>query len=138
MAETARHTPLPKKVVSSRFILLVEDDVDIQDAMREILTDEGFAVETANNGSEALVKLRAASTLPALILLDLMMPVMDGHTFRERQLHDEDLRDIPVVIVSAERNAQARSVAMRATAFLAKPVNLDDLLNTLDSLTRRE
>lgn len=115
-------------------ILLVEDDADIQQAMHELLMEEGFEVQAASNGAEALEHLTAARFSPQLIILDLMMPIMDGPQFRERQLKDAAWSKIPVVVVSADRNAKEKAMQMRAAGFLAKPVNLDDLLATLEAL----
>lgn len=115
-------------------ILLVEDDADIQEAMHELLIEEGFEVRTANNGAEALETLSTATFAPELILLDLMMPIMDGHRFREQQLKNTLWAKIPVVVISADRNAKEKSMQMRVAGFLAKPVNLDDLLATLSAL----
>ncbi|HET6343273.1 MAG TPA: response regulator, partial [Myxococcota bacterium] len=70
---------------STNHILLVENDRDIQETLRELLTEEGYDVAMANNGQEALTYLRTASRRPDAILLDLMMPVMDGLQFREAQ-----------------------------------------------------
>ena len=118
-------------------ILLVEDDADIQEAMYELLVEEGFQVRAANNGAEALQRLSDDSFRPELILLDLMMPVMDGRTFRDKQLANPLYCTIPVVVISADRNAKEKSVQMQAAGFLAKPVNLEDLLSTLASLGAR-
>ena len=115
-------------------VLLVEDDADIQEAMVDILTDEGFAVRVANNGQDALNALAEPHYRPQVILLDLMMPVMDGHEFRRRQVAHAGWRDISVVVISADRNARDKSLQMAAQGFLPKPINLDDLLHTLENL----
>jgi two-component system chemotaxis response regulator CheY len=115
-------------------ILLVEDDTDIQEAMSEILTEEGFLVTTANHGAEGLAALAKPGYVPDLILLDLMMPVMDGHTFRRAQQDHPAYSTIPVVVISADRNAREKSETMQAAAFLPKPIDLDALLTTLASL----
>lgn len=116
-------------------VLLVEDDADIQEAMFDILTDEGFAVRIAANGQLALDALAEPDYRPAIILLDLMMPVMDGHEFRRRQVANTAWRDICVVVISADRNARDKSQQMAAHGFLPKPINLDELLLTLGGLT---
>lgn len=115
-------------------ILLVEDDADIQQAMHELLLEEGYEVQAADNGAEALQHLQGPQAAPHLIILDLMMPVMDGPTFRERQLKNADWSKIPVVVISADRTAKEKAMQMRAAGFLAKPLNLDDLLATLAAL----
>jgi CheY-like chemotaxis protein len=81
-------------------LLLVEDDEAIRESLGEALQANGFDVATAANGSEALGLLRSTPR-PAAILLDLMMPVMDGWDFRQVQLADSQLRDVPVVVVTA-------------------------------------
>jgi CheY-like chemotaxis protein len=89
-----------KRDRSPPFLLLVEDDDAIRSAMSELLRDEEFDVLTAADGLEALDLLHLVPR-PAAILLDLMMPVMDGWDFRDAQLRDPALREIPVVVVTA-------------------------------------
>jgi CheY-like chemotaxis protein len=86
-------------VAEKAAVLLVDDDQDVLDALAELLRDEGFEVAEAHNGREALNLLRGAAQ-PALILLDLMMPVMSGLEFLERKSRDPALAPIPVVIIS--------------------------------------
>jgi CheY-like chemotaxis protein len=112
------------------YILLVEDDPGIRTMLAEFLTDEGYVVVTAADGAEALAHLAASPLLPKLILLDLMMPVMNGWTFRARQGSDPRWCDIPVVVLTASPNA-AQSVAPRAAGVLGKPLDLDTLLDTI-------
>lgn len=83
-------------------IMVVEDDADVLDVIALTLEDHGYSVLVAANGRQALDKLRAAEHRPALILLDLMMPVMDGRQFREAQRRDPALADVPVVLLSAD------------------------------------
>ena len=85
---------------SPELILVVDDDASIRAAMRELLETEGYDVTEAANGLAALGKLRAGLR-PAVILLDLMMPVMDGWDLRTEQLRDPELAAIPVLIVTA-------------------------------------
>jgi CheY-like chemotaxis protein len=80
-------------------VLVVEDEPDIRDALADALAGEGYAVAVASNGLEALA--RARSFHPDLIVLDLMMPVMDGWDFRAQQLQEPALKDIPVFILTA-------------------------------------
>lgn len=84
---------------SPKRILVVDDDVAATDSLIDILTGEGYAVDAAKNGKEALQHLRGAP-LPQLIILDLFMPEMDGWEFRRAQLKDAKLRDIPVVVMT--------------------------------------
>src|SRR5262245_22499124 len=83
-------------------ILIVDDDSDLRETIREVLDDEGYETAAAGNGAEALAWLREAP-LPALILLDLMMPLMDGWRFREEQLKDDRIAAIPVIVMTAGR-----------------------------------
>jgi CheY-like chemotaxis protein len=87
-------------------ILIVEDEPPIRDVLAEILEDEGYRVSTVSNGMEALTYLRQQADRPRLILLDLGMPVMTGWEFREEQLRDATLKDIPVVVMSATIHLQ--------------------------------
>lgn len=108
-------------------VLLVDDDFAILDAMRELLQDEGYEVEIAENGQEALTRLRRAPIRQQLILLDLMMPIMNGWQFREEQVRDPGLASIPTVIVSA--NAPDRySGDVKTDGFVRKPLNASELL----------
>src|SRR5690242_9166848 len=105
----------------STSLLVVEDDRDVRDSLVEHLRDRGCDVVAAWNGQEALAHLRG-NALPDLILLDLMMPVMDGWQFRVEQKRDPQLASIPVLAMSADPSAQA--AAIDAHAFLRKPFTL--------------
>jgi DNA-binding response OmpR family regulator len=107
-------------------VLIVEDDEDLREMMAQLLTLEGFDAATVANGREALDYLRHNSTVPDVILLDLMMPVMDGWEFRRRQKADPALAPVPVIVLSALD--QARAANLDATAFLKKPLDFDRLL----------
>ncbi|MFN2432213.1 MAG: response regulator, partial [Gemmatimonadota bacterium] len=111
-------------------VVLVDDDVEIRHVMTAILSHEGYDVATASNGLEAMTRLRAMRR-PCVILLDLMMPVMDGWQFRARQKDDPGLAEIPVVVLSAVPNVSDRAASLQADAYLQKPVDLDDLLQTV-------
>ena len=113
-------------------VLLVEDDEDIRNSIAEILADEGFQVVGAADGDDALRYLRAAAELPRLILLDLMMPVMDGWAFRTEQLADERLAKIPVVILSAATDVRRHAAQLRVNEYLVKPLDVPLLLNTIE------
>ena len=115
--------------VPSRKIMVVEDDHLIREAIAEALDEEGFDVIEAANGREALDKLHSEQA--SLVLLDLMMPVMDGWQFREAQLRDPALAGIPVVVMSASDPA-----GISANARITKPVELDLLLATIERVAR--
>jgi CheY-like chemotaxis protein len=110
-------------------VLIVEDDHDTREMLGHFLELEGYEVEKAANGREALDALRAADDA-SVILLDLMMPVMDVWQFRAVQRQDESLARIPVVVLTAA-GARDRMPPIDADAWLAKPVDLDVLLDTL-------
>ncbi len=115
-------------------ILVVDDDPDILEATTLLLESEGYGVVTAREGQEALEKL-ASGLRPALILLDLMMPGMNGFDFygRLRQLPGPEAR-LPVIVVSATREAQRHAVAMGANDCLPKPYELQALLDKIAAL----
>jgi len=115
-------------------VLIVEDDEDLREMMAQLLTLEGFDAATVANGREALDYLRHNSTVPDVILLDLMMPVMDGWEFRRRQKADPALAPVPVIVLSALD--QARAANLDATAFLKKPLDFDRLLTLVRSHCR--
>jgi CheY-like chemotaxis protein len=109
-------------------LLLVDDDFDIRETLAEVLTDEGFEVTAACNGLEALRLLRAGFR-PSVIVLDLMMPVMDGFRFRDEQRTEESLSHIPVVVITAGGSHHSRSID--AQEWVPKPVKLDRLLSAI-------
>lgn len=117
-------------------ILIIEDDLDIRESLVEALASgEGYDVRTAGNGKEGLESLKASETLPHLILLDLMMPVMDGYQFRAEQKQSPLYGAIPVVVMSADGKAQQKLAQLNCDAFLKKPLDLDELLEMIKKLT---
>ena len=115
----------------SHTVLVVEDDVDIRQALMEILEEHGFAALGARDGAEALDLLSRAAELPCLILLDLMMPVMDGASFREAQREDPRLASIPVVVLSAYRDVDRHAAPLDAVSVLRKPPSVRELVTVL-------
>jgi CheY-like chemotaxis protein len=110
-------------------VLVVDDDDAIRDAIRGVLTDEGYSVTTAPNGQEALGCLRQSDRPPGLILLDLMMPVMDGWQFLDRLSAEPELQQVPVVVLSANTAGKPRDDVL---LYLRKPLDLDRLVETVD------
>ena len=106
-------------------VMVVEDDASIRDLVIEVLGSEGLTAVGVENGAEALHRLRRDPVRPALILLDLMMPVMDGWQFRA----DPALARIPVVLMSALQNEECARVA--AEDQVTKPFDLDVLVDTV-------
>ena len=117
---------------ASATILIVEDDPDIRDAEEEVLQGSGYTTATAATGESALAYLRSCPP-PAVILLDLMMPEVDGREFRRRQLADPALAGIPVVVVTAGSADQARDVG--AAAIVKKPFPPETLLEAIARVT---
>lgn len=109
-------------------ILVVEDDDDIRNAMIDVLESEGYHAEAATNGKEALDLLHKI-TKPCLVLLDMMMPIMNGREFLDEVMEDSYLAPIPVLIVSAVAD---KSDTKGAVGFLKKPVDLDVVLKIVD------
>ena len=110
--------------MDKRIVLVVEDDHLIRQVIAEALEEEGFQVVEAANGREALENLKTVR--PALILLDLMMPVMNGWEFRRAQLEDPAIADVPVVVLSALKDH-----TVDAEKSFTKPFDLEDLLDTV-------
>ena len=113
-------------------ILVVDDDADIRVTLGELLEAEGYVVATAAHGEEALTMLRAADQPPALILLDLMMPVMNGWQFLQVRQDDETLRRVPVAVISASSNYKASIAGFSVEESLAKPLDFERLLTTVE------
>lgn len=115
-------------------ILVVDDEVTIRELLVDLLAGEGYMVASANNGFQALASLRESP--PDLVLMDIMMPELDGREVL-RQMRDEaDLKHIPVIVMSAAfAKDQDGSLA---TAFMAKPFDLNALLRTIDRILDRD
>jgi CheY-like chemotaxis protein/signal transduction histidine kinase len=111
-----------------RTVLVVDDDHDLRETMRDVLEEEGYAVETASNGQEALDCLRDGNS-PEVVVLDLMMPVMDGWHFLDEIKRDPTLADIPVVVMSASQEGLR---GLGAKEFLSKPLDYHNLVATVD------
>lgn len=111
-------------------ILLVEDDKYIRESLHEFLADEGFEVIPSSNGLDALTRLKAGLR-PQLILLDLMMPLMDGFQFREVQLESQELAAIPVVVMSAYGDFEKNKEKLGVEAYLKKPLDIEEVLSTI-------
>ena len=108
---------------------MVDDDADIRDSLREVLEDEGYEVACVGNGREALDHLKAASPRPCVILLDLMMPVMDGWQFRKEQKLHPEIADIPLVVITATGK---RPVLVDAADLVMKPLDLNRLFEAIE------
>jgi CheY-like chemotaxis protein len=109
-------------------ILVVDDDPDIRESLREVLEDEGYDVACVGNGREALDYLKSSQPRPCVILLDLMMPVMDGWQFRREQKQDSAIADIPLVVITATGK---RPVLIDAAELVMKPLDLNRLFEAV-------
>ncbi len=110
-------------------VLVVEDDRDIREMVAELLVEEGYEVTLAGNGLEGLSQ--AQRHRPNVIVLDLMMPVMNGWEFRQAQKLDPTIVDVPVVILSAVARGRA---TLDADAFVPKPFDVETLLSAVERL----
>lgn len=108
-------------------ILIVEDDDDIRNVMIDLLESEGYAAQAATNGKEAL-DLLGTITKPCLVLLDMMMPIMNGRQFLDKVMSDAVLAPIPVLIVSAVAD---KTNTEGSVGFLKKPIDIDVVLNVV-------
>ena len=107
----------------------MEDDADLRESICEALTEAGYATRPAENGEIALECARAER--PCLILLDLMMPIMNGWEFRSEQLRDPQLCSIPVVVMTADFRAAEKARDLHADC-LKKPIRLENLIEVID------
>lgn len=108
-------------------VLIVEDDFEIRSTLCDVLSSEGYKVLGAENGRVALDLLNKTEKLPGLIIVDLMMPIMDGYEFRNHQLKDDKFSEIPTVLFSADGQLTHKAQAAGITEFIKKPIDLDDL-----------
>jgi CheY-like chemotaxis protein len=115
-------------------ILIVEDDECIREALLDLLEGEGYQISVAANGQIGLDFLRQTEELPSLILLDLMMPVKDGFTFREEQLGDERINKVPVLVMSADPNMLLKKDRLKANIYMKKPLELSQMLRSIAEL----
>jgi two-component system, OmpR family, response regulator CpxR len=111
-------------------VLVVDDDPAVRELLLVALTEEGYDVATVSNGREALHHLRSHAET-CVIIMELVLPVMDGRAFRIAQLRDRSLAWIPVVMMSAASDADQRAQDLGARIFVRKPLNLDDVRHAL-------
>jgi CheY-like chemotaxis protein len=113
-----------------RKVLVVEDHADLREMLAVLLEAEGFAVETATNGAEALRSLEERCC-PSVILLDLMMPVMTGDEFRQKQLENPRYSHVPVICMTAAHDGGDRAARLKADDYFQKPVDFERLLTAV-------
>lgn len=119
-------------------VLIVEDDPVMQDLLASMLQFEGFDTVVAGDGLAALDVLTTMDVSPAVILLDLMMPRMDGYAFAEERRTRGLAPGVPVIVLTADGRAEQKAVTLGAQGGLAKPFEVDQLLATIDSVISSE
>lgn len=115
-------------------VLVIEDEADVRESLIDWLTSNGYDAKAASNGREALRLLRAGEPAPDAILLDLMMPVMDGLSFRWEQLADPKLASIPVVILSAQGKCLESAVELNTAGCIKKPCRPEAIIAVLSRI----
>ncbi len=115
--------------IEAKTVLVVEDELDLRQLVAMILGDAGYQVRSAGNGREALAEVQRE--VPALILLDMKMPVMNGWEFVEAFRGSFDRR-VPIVVVTAAQDAKQRATEVGADGYLSKPFELEALLDTVE------
>jgi CheY-like chemotaxis protein len=118
-------------------VLVVDDDREIRETIVEILEENGYEAIGAADGYEALAQLRDPEDRWGLVLLDLMMPNMDGPTFRAEQLRDPVLSLIPVVVVSARNDVEHAATKLQVDAHVTKPLKLAELVSIVQRFCAR-
>jgi CheY-like chemotaxis protein len=116
-------------------VLLVDDDSPSVEALREMLEYEGLQVVWEQNGRDALSRLRESGKY-CVILLDLMMPVLDGYGFRQQQLEDPALASIPVIVITADGKAAEKAKQLGTEVYFRKPISPPDLLRAIRKYCR--
>lgn len=122
--------------MSATHILVVEDDADIRSALCSLLASEGYDVAGARDGREALAALHEGPS-PDVILLDLMMPIMNGAEFRAAQRQDPAIASIPIIVITASIGPRQVTSGLDAAAVLPKPFELSELVEIIDLVVAR-
>ena len=113
-------------------VLIVDDSVDMRELLTHLLQSKGYSVNSRTNGEEALELLNSGNPLPAVILLDLRMPVMDGLNFLELQKKSTLLQNIPVIMMTAEDDLASIKNRFEIQQILSKPFSMNSVLNAVD------
>jgi len=112
-----------------KYALIVEDSADLRELLKRLYRRAGYWVEFAANGKEALAFLKSSARLPSVIFLDMMMPVMDGFTFREIQKRNQQFAQIPLVIMTACGASEVEKMGFAAKNYIKKPLDIYTLLD---------
>jgi DNA-binding response OmpR family regulator len=123
-------------MTATPLVLVVDDDVDILDALSLMLEDEGYAVKTAERADYAETLPQAEEPLPDLIILDVLLSGTDGRTVCQKLKREPETSRIPVLMISAHPGAGPSVMQVGADAFLAKPFSIDDILDTVAELLK--
>jgi len=118
-------------MTTDRSVLVVDDDADVRECIKDALEVEGYRVTGAANGKDALRLLKDDVVRPDIILLDIMMPEMDGWAFRAEQLKDPELASIPVLVFTAYGSPKDVARELHTAGFLRKPLRLEELLSAI-------
>jgi CheY-like chemotaxis protein len=117
-------------------VLVIDDDAEIRQALTEILEDENYSVSAASNGKEA-IDMVSRGPCPDVILLDVMMPVMDGWHFLSARLAHPRLVEVPIIIISAGIEAEREAKKVGVFEVAKKPLHVDDLIRRIEDCRRR-
>jgi CheY-like chemotaxis protein len=129
--EDRKHEAIPSAAPARKTVLVVDDDDGIRQALEQALVEEGYHVVTADNGRTALASLARLSPHPVVILLDLMMPVLDGREFLVERAREPAWAKIPVIVTTADGRSFIEAPSLGVQAVLVKPIALAKLLDTI-------
>jgi len=113
-------------------VLIIDDCVDMRELLTFLLVSKGYSVDSTGNGEEAIELLNSGKLLPAVILLDLRMPVMDGFGFLNLQKESPRLKNIPVIMMTAENDIVGVRDRFKLQHVLSKPFNMTSVLDAVD------
>jgi CheY-like chemotaxis protein len=119
------------------YVLIVDDDEDIGETISLILGTRGYRTSVARDGAEAL-QLMQTQPLPEVVLLDMMMPGMNGEDFRAAQLKDARIADVPVVLMTGDGRAQEKAARLGVSRFLRKPIAINDLIEVIAAARKHD
>lgn len=125
---------MPADTKHDGYVLIVDDDEDIGEALSLILESRGYRWSVAQDGAQAL-QLMQTQPLPRVILLDMMMPGMNGEQFRAAQLQDARMASVPVVLMTGDSHAESKAARLGLSKFLRKPLEIDDLISVVKNPT---
>lgn len=122
------------KVYMTKYVLIIDDSKDIQRLLRMLLEAKGYHIDCTSNGVEALNLLRSCKKLPDVILLDLQMPVMDGMAFLSEHQKVQELKNIPIVLMSGEQDARRTGKINNVAEVVMKPLNITSVVQAVERI----